>query len=58
MEFRASQMKREKKKGRKRKSERGGRGDPQLKFSNGVEQNVPHKYYDFFIALRRFIFGA
>lgn len=43
---------------RKRKAERGVGEDPQLKFSNGVERNVPHKYYDFFIAPRGFIFGA
>lgn len=42
---------------RERKVERG-REDPQLKFPNGVERNVPRKYYDFFIAHRRFIFSA
>lgn len=47
MEFRASQMKKEKEKERRRG---GGGENPQLKFPNGAERNVPHKYYDFFIA--------
>lgn len=44
--------------GKKEKKSKGGWSALQLKFPNGLEQNAPRGYCDFFIAPRKFIFGA